>query len=208
MGRGVFGYATWYNLSAITDGTSNTALFSERCVSSETGGSYPGYPMIPLSEPRRVKEAAMIDTQIFPLWGGVFTYTRPDTGTPMDVSILGDRSYCMNTRDGNEYKAQYGVRGHYGWGIVETYGYQNGFHTALPPNAPSCLSYVPTFAVLSASSDHAGGVHLALADGSVRFISETIDIGTGNVAVHEGPSPFGIWGAVGTRNGNEATALP
>jgi len=42
---------------------------------------------------------------------------------------------------------------------------------------------------MSARSRHPGGVQVALMDGSVRFVSETIDIET--------------WQAVGTPYGNE-----
>ena len=45
------------------------------------------------------------------------------------------------------------------------------------------------------------------ADGSVRFVPETID--TGNLsaaAVSSGPSPFGVWGAIGTKSGGETNA--
>jgi hypothetical protein len=45
-----------------------------------------------------------------------------------------------------------------------------------------------------------------MADGAVRFISENID--TGNLAAPDvrgnGPSPYGVWGALGTRQGGEA----
>ncbi len=53
---------------------------------------------------------------------------------------------------------------------------------------------------------------VALADGSVRFVSESID--TGNLAVVAplatagGLSPYGVWGAMGTRSGGESTSLP
>ena len=43
-----------------------------------------------------------------------------------------------------------------------------------------------------------------MADGSVRFISETIN--TGSLAASEvtsGKSPYGVWGALGTRDGRE-----
>jgi hypothetical protein len=45
---------------------------------------------------------------------------------------------------------------------------------------------------------------VALADGSVRFISETID--TNNLALTHpgsGPSPYGVWGALGSKAGGE-----
>lgn len=49
-------------------------------------------------------------------------------------------------------------------------------------------------AFASARSRHPGGVNAALADGSVRFFSETIDLET--------------WRGLGTRNGGEVVTLP
>lgn len=49
-------------------------------------------------------------------------------------------------------------------------------------------------------------MNVVLADGSVRFISENIN--TGNLAapsVNSGPSPYGVWGALGTKSGGEVT---
>jgi prepilin-type processing-associated H-X9-DG protein len=45
----------------------------------------------------------------------------------------------------------------------------------------------------SASSEHAGGVNVALCDGSVRFVRDTI--------------PLANWRAMGSRNGGEALPL-
>jgi prepilin-type processing-associated H-X9-DG protein len=62
----------------------------------------------------------------------------------------------------------------------------------------------------SASSQHTGGVNAALADGSVQFISETIDCGTltsTTVPVRGGISPFGVWGAYGSINGGESKSF-
>ena len=58
--------------------------------------------------------------------------------------------------------------------------------------------------MFAASSYHTGGAQALLADGSVRYISENID--TGNLAVSTtlgGRSPYGIWGALGTKSGGE-----
>jgi prepilin-type N-terminal cleavage/methylation domain-containing protein len=82
-----------------------------------------------------------------------------------------------------------------------------GFTTVLPPNAPTCLAdnWGDSWGVYSASSYHPGGVMALLADASVRFVAETID--TGNITAPEvasGPSPYGVWGALGTRSGGEA----
>lgn len=88
-----------------------------------------------------------------------------------------------------------------------------GFNTVLRPNGPSCVQgnnagSDSQQAVLSASSQHPGGVQAVFADGSVRFISEGIDTGNSSVkptAAHSQPdaSPYGVWGALGTRRGGE-----
>jgi prepilin-type processing-associated H-X9-DG protein len=89
------------------------------------------------------------------------------------------------------------------------------FHTLLPPNGPTCVNITRdaqggSHAMKSASSYHAGGVNACAADGSVKFISETINCG--NLATAKikasGASEFGIWGAFGSRNGRESVALP
>ena len=56
---------------------------------------------------------------------------------------------------------------------------------------------------------HSGGVNAAFADGSIRFVRDTI--GTGNLTVDaatvSGTSPYGVWGALGTIAGGEVVTL-
>ena len=50
-------------------------------------------------------------------------------------------------------------------------------------------------------------MNCAYADGSVHFISENID--TGNLSVEQsyvGPSMYGVWGALGSKDGGEVNA--
>lgn len=78
--------------------------------------------------------------------------------------------------------------------------------TVLPPNSATCSSQANA-GIYSASSKHPGGVLSLFADGSVRFVPETID--TGNLAtapVTSGISPFGVWGAIGSKSGGETNA--
>lgn len=51
---------------------------------------------------------------------------------------------------------------------------RSSFATVYPPNGPSCAG-VNGNAIISASSYHPGGAQITLCDGSVRFISETLD---------------------------------
>lgn len=90
--------------------------------------------------------------------------------------------------------------------------------TILPPNSPSCTNAGDdSEGILSASSRHDGGCHVLMMDAAVKFVTESIDAGnisTPTVASDAGyspvgiESPYGIWGAAGTRNGGEATSLP
>ena len=72
--------------------------------------------------------------------------------------------------------------------------WMDGFlHTSIykhnaPPNKKSCYFY-PARLVMTASSNHPGGVNVGMCDGSVRFIKETINRDT--------------WRAIGSMNGNE-----
>ena len=81
----------------------------------------------------------------------------------------------------------------------------SGFNTVLAPNSPVC-SYGSDSAWGSATaqSNHSGGVNAAMLDGSVRFVSETIDCGDSYAnAVTSGKSPYGVWGAMGSASGGE-----
>ncbi|QDT15464.1 DUF1559 domain-containing protein [Alienimonas californiensis] len=88
------------------------------------------------------------------------------------------------------------------------YAPMTGFMTIVPPNGPSCNSGngvgLTSDGVFSAGSYHTGGAQFVFGDGSVKFISETIDTGNLNAALKtSGKSPYGTWGALGTRNGGE-----
>ena len=84
------------------------------------------------------------------------------------------------------------------------------FNTMLPPNSPSCMEADNHWlgGMYSAASSHTGGVNAAFADGSVRFISQNID--SGNQGLREsltGQSPYGVWGALGSKSGGEVASL-
>ncbi|MDO5554530.1 MAG: DUF1559 domain-containing protein [Planctomycetia bacterium] len=99
-----------------------------------------------------------------------------------------------------------------GLGVTDGYFNTSGFCTVLPPNSPSCNDGNQAADgggwIKSASSHHAGGVNVVMGDGSVRFISETIDCGDlTHAADNQGPSLWGVWGAMGSTNGGETVTL-
>ena len=92
------------------------------------------------------------------------------------------------------------------------------FCAVLPPNAPSCAgsnaesngSCQNAMFMVTAGSAHSGGVNVAMLDGSVRFVSDTIDAGDLTFADNDniaGKSPHGVWGAMATPRGKEAVSL-
>jgi len=98
------------------------------------------------------------------------------------------------------------------WGDCSAY--HHVFMTILPPNAPTCCSTGGTSndrVLVPPTSYHTGGVNVAMADASVRFVSETVNFGNVTTLItidrNTGPSPFGVWGAMGSMAGGEATSL-
>ena len=98
-----------------------------------------------------------------------------------------------------------------------------GMQTILPPNSPNChLSgggdYNET--IMSAGSRHQGGAHVLMGDGAVVFMTDSVEAGDASAPPVErgsggspgwrGPltapgakSPYGLWGALGTRAAGE-----
>lgn len=80
------------------------------------------------------------------------------------------------------------------------------FQTILPPGSVTCFSRRDaSHGLSSATSRHVEGVSTLFADGSVRYITTSIDAGNSAAAPVLGaqPSPYGLWGALGTRSSGE-----
>jgi prepilin-type processing-associated H-X9-DG protein len=116
-------------------------------------------------------------------------------------------------------------RGHFGFSGRPA---DTSFHTMLPPNSPSCTNGDGrgAWGAFSASSNHSGGVNASFFDGSGRFISESINwksswvdanyvpengntgsTGQPGQKLNGGQSDFGVWGALGSRDGGESVTL-
>jgi prepilin-type N-terminal cleavage/methylation domain-containing protein/prepilin-type processing-associated H-X9-DG protein len=152
-------------LTDITDGVSNTALYAEVCNGPNVGGTG--------IDPRK-------DCFEF----GALTSTNLATAR----STLLARSYAnAGSAGGGWYYRGYPWREGSIW--------RHGYTHLLPPNSPCWRANSDWYQLVSpASSYHPGGVNVALADGSVRFVADAV-------------SPE-AWTAAGSRAGQETLGLP
>ena len=176
VGRGCFGFRSAMTIAEIKDGTSNTVAFGEACkVEGETAGAM-----------QLIK-------------GGVAASVPGMRNNP---------SNCLARAgaDGLLIGAViHSNRGHI-WGQGQFH--HMGFNTILPPNGPQCSSGTgrgDSPAIHNVQSYHPGGANICMADGSSRFVSETINTGisTARQPLTGERSPYGVWGALGSIDGGE-----
>jgi prepilin-type N-terminal cleavage/methylation domain-containing protein len=84
--------------------------------------------------------------------------------------------------------------------------------TVRPPNSELCIGrWADNVGQFSPSSNHQGGCHILMGDGAVIFMTDSIEAGDQrtdlsaipNQEVGGIPSPFGLWGALGTKKSKE-----
>ena len=92
--------------------------------------------------------------------------------------------------------------------------FYGSMHTIHPPNAPLCGgNNVGQTGMFPPSSHHQGGAHVLMGDGAVIFMTDSVEAGdpraenvwqngTGDAAPGS-QSPYGLWGAMGTRASRE-----
>ena len=112
---------------------------------------------------------------------------KSDTYKPGTYPATSDEAYaqCKATDTTN-----LALQGYSNVGAPWVYGYHSTssyWHSA-PPNARSCM-FPPSRISTTANSRHPGGVNVLMADGSARFVKDTINVTA--------------WRGLGTRNGGE-----
>jgi len=179
-GNGAFTMGSALKGSAITDGLSNTVFFSER-----TKGS--GKPLTGLPTLEDVTNML----------------SRPQGLVDADVMMQNCGSMAPQVNGGFNFNSM----GRWLEGTDFSNGWPFGFYSSTmynhvaTPNWKSIdcgtRSAIPDapgeHAIISARSKHTGGVNATMGDGSVRFVSDSIDLA--------------IWRAVGTRDGGEVAMM-
>jgi prepilin-type N-terminal cleavage/methylation domain-containing protein len=182
--RGVFGRHSYTRLAEITDGTTNTIALGER------------------SRPNKITDrgACAVDAT-----ANVATYV------PLSCrALFNGQSYIATATMFTTDNAP-----GYRWGGGNAYF--AALSTILPPNQSVCvfgasgaISAHLFPGIWTSTSEHPGGVLVAMCDGSTRWVSNNID--SGNLAAiapasdSGGPSPYGVWGAMGSKSGGETVS--
>ncbi|WP_153556104.1 DUF1559 domain-containing protein [Roseimaritima sediminicola] len=189
QGRGVFLWNRPLGMEHMKDGASNTLAFSEVVNSPSYGGDN-------LEVPGGILQ-------------GIDVHANRPAACKAAVDPAAKEWFLPSAGSGTHSDQRRGNR----W--ADAHPTYTGFTTALGPNSPSCSAATPELsansAVLSTYSFHPGGVQATLVDGSVRFVAESVDTGDATAAdpgPTRRPSPFGVWGAMGTRTAGESVVLP
>jgi prepilin-type N-terminal cleavage/methylation domain-containing protein len=124
-------------------------------------------------------------------------------------NLLGDSGYAAATTVTSG--ALPGTRWGDNWN-----SFSSGFYMSGAPNTARCSGNSATaeyLGVVPASSYHNGGVTIVMCDGATRFVTDDVDAGdqtrsTTNPDSFTGQTIRGIWGAMGSANGQESGVLP
>ncbi|WP_419194755.1 DUF1559 domain-containing protein [Novipirellula herctigrandis] len=195
--RGVFVPRVVTRLSDVSDGLSTTILLGE--IATDLGDK---------------------DTRTMPIPGplaGAGTPLRchPTWARDTDKIDVERPRFWVNQFNNSKLLGSAGMRRGYRW--ADGMPLYTGFNTILPPNREITLEKDDdqSSGVLTASSRHQGGAHVCMVDGTIVFVTDSIDAGdTNQCTVFDGgsnppgsKSPFGLWGALGTRFSGEWKAI-
>ncbi|MFK7736470.1 MAG: DUF1559 domain-containing protein [Pirellulaceae bacterium] len=175
---------------SISDGTSNSIMYSERLVASTP----------------YVNNAVSVSPT--DQWN--FRSTQCEM-----PGIENNPALCLTATSGTFVNVNTVSRVQGNGGKIWHDGHPNyvAFNCILGPNKPSCITGNIAWgdaapAIIPPTSNHTGGVNAALCDGSVQFFSDGIDTGDTTIpaASAQGASPYGVWGALGTIAGGEVNS--
>jgi len=213
--RGAFPRAQQLTLAAVTDGTSNTIMFGEVSTVSSSNAASPQTAVNPAIQGRAILGAVAATPNAIP-----------------SVDVLA----CKASVRGGIYPSiapvAFGVTTGIQW--LRAGAAFNGFHSIIGPNGASCVvgtNAAGNQSIRSAGSYHFGGAHIVTFDNSIKFVPNEIDttnsepgatplmyIAPGRAIVSNAwvqtdnwnsPSPFGVWGALGTRGaGDDVGVMP
>jgi prepilin-type N-terminal cleavage/methylation domain-containing protein len=207
--RGMFCMAIPYSFTAASDGLSHTLMFAE------------------IATPPNTVEAPLnvLSLSDAPIHGLIHVGLAYDPVDPLrGCNVL----QCKAKQIGNRYRGLQNLIPTRGIGWLDAGIAFSGFNTILPPNSPHCLP--PGFTgvedgIYSSGSYHPGGAHGVFFDANVRWLSNEIDTafpdssaplteyyspGRKNITTWQqtsnwlAPSPFGVWGAMGTRGQSDS----
>jgi prepilin-type N-terminal cleavage/methylation domain-containing protein/prepilin-type processing-associated H-X9-DG protein len=180
------GQVSKLSILAVTDGTSNTAMWSETLRSTD--------PAVASSAGGNPYDKTMI--YLLPDSDAGWSNYTPQTGpmfseTNSQAWIQGSTYRCNSWDYGPTSIIRYRGLEYYRF-IVE----MNNYTHTVPPNYQGydCGNYSITGAHIAARSAHTNGVNVCYADGSVHFVANSVD--------------FPTWQALGSRAGGEPLSPP
>ena len=174
-GRNAANYGGVVTLASITDGTSNTAAYSEW-----------------------LKGRSVAQDGLYMVYLSTITYTAPSTPAVAGGDVMGTirnlSATCQSATTLGAQKTKGFAWASQGCGVGGCYSHVN------PPNKKSCAfsnwnhDYPATFdyaaaTLIGASSQHSGGVNVGFLDGSIKFIKDSVNPAT--------------WAAIATKAGGE-----
>ena len=168
-------------LAEVLDGTSNTIAFGEGLVGDNSRTTYRGNGMA------GANDVAAVET----LYDAKSNPAAVNQALQNCNTFFASGTLTGDTTGLKQYTGQVWAQGERGWTL---------FNTIVPPNSKTypwrscrltgCLECAPEGSnFVNASSNHPGGANFAFADGSVKFIKDTI-----NMVIYE---------SLGTRAGGE-----